>query len=320
MRATEASIRNTKIFSIISMLFYWGLQRHLKMILIKTPIRFSMFPAAAFATGTTSGFSDMPSDWSTTALQNAVQMKTFVGSGDRLNPGSNITREEAFVVLARAFKLSGAPASALNKFSDKALISSWAKDAAASLIAAGYIVGANSQLKPKQNITRAEFAQIMDNLLKNYLKTAGTYTTDFTGNVMINVAGVTLKDLKITGDLIIGDGVGNGDIILDGVTVTGRTIIRGGGVNSIKIIGNSNLQNIVIARVDGQVRVYTEDGTQIAQNELNYRGLTDVTIQDVLKDVYDTSFVIAMRGAHMEEEFKQLELGVKRVKSHIFLI
>ncbi|GAB6107977.1 nucleotidyl transferase AbiEii/AbiGii toxin family protein [Fusibacter bizertensis] len=57
---------------------------------------------------------------------------------------------------------------------------------------------------------------------------------------------------------------------------------------------------------------------RIAQNELNYRGLTDVTIQDVLNDIYDTSFVIAMRGAHMEEEFKQLELGVKRVKSHIF--
>ena len=57
---------------------------------------------------------------------------------------------------------------------------------------------------------------------------------------------------------------------------------------------------------------------RIAQNELNYRGLADVTIQDVLNDIYDTSFVIAMRGAHMEEEFKQLELGVKRVKSHIF--
>lgn len=61
-----------------------------------------------------------------------------------------------------------------------------------------------------------------------------------------------------------------------------------------------------------------ETFNRIAQNELNYRGLTDVTIQDVLNDIYDTSFVIAMRGAHKEEEFKQLELGVKRVKSHIF--
>jgi hypothetical protein len=94
---------------------------------------------------------------------------------------------------------------------------------------------------------------------------------------MINVPGVTLKDIKITGDLIIGDGVGNGDVTLDGITVTGRTIIRGGGVNSIKIIGNSNLQNIIIARVDGQVRVYAEDGTQIG--EVIVDGSDNVTIE-----------------------------------------
>jgi hypothetical protein len=167
--------------------------------------------------------------WYYDDMAKAVQMKTFVGSGDKLNPDNNITREEAFAVLARAFKLSGAAASALDKFSDKALVSSWAKDGVTSLVSEGYVAGYNGQLNPKKYITRAEFAQIMDNLLKNYIKTAGTYTTDYTGNVMINVPGVTLKDIKITGDLIIGDGVGNGDVTLDGVTVTGRTIIRGGG-------------------------------------------------------------------------------------------
>ena len=258
------------------------------VILLSLAMVLSLFPVSAFASDTTSDFSDMPSNWSTKALENAVnngllvgdngkimpndnltraqmatvvnrafgttekvslsnytdvaanawyyddmakavQMETFVGSGDKLNPDNNITREEAFVVLARAFKLSGAAESALDKFSDKASVSSWAKDDVSSLVAVGYVLGSNGQLNPKQNITRAEFAQMMDNLLKNYIKTAGTYTTDYTGNVMINVPGVTLKDIKITGDLIIGDGVGNGDVILDGVTVTGRTIIRGSG-------------------------------------------------------------------------------------------
>jgi len=310
-------------------------------ILLSLAMVFSLFPVPAFASGTTSDFSDRPSNWSTKALENAVsngllsgyggkimpndnltkaqmatiinrafgatekaslssypdvaanawyyddmakavQMKTFVGSGDKLNPAANITREEAFAVLARAFKLSGAELSALDKFSDKALVSSWAKDAVASLIAAGYIAGSNSQLNPKQNITRAEFAQIMDNILKNYIKTAGTYTTDYTGNVMINVPGVTLKDIKITGDLIIGDGVGNGDVTLDGITVAGRTIIRGGGINSIKIIGNSNLQNIIIARVDGQVRADDgeDDGKDITEDDEsgNLGGAADTDI------------------------------------------
>ncbi|MGI6584807.1 MAG: S-layer homology domain-containing protein [Lutisporaceae bacterium] len=215
--------------------------------------------------------------WYYDEMAKAVQMKTFIGSGDKLNPNNNITREEAFVVLARAFKLSGASANALNKFSDKASVSQWAKDSVASLAEAGYIAGSNGKVNPKQYITRAEFAQIMDNLLKNYIKKAGTYTTVKTGNVMVNVPNVVLKDIAIKGDLIIGDGVGNGNVTLDGVTVSGRTVIRGGGINSIKIIGNSNLQNIIIARVDGQVRVYSEDGTEIG--EVTVDGNDDVIIE-----------------------------------------
>ena len=315
-------------------------------ILLSIAMVLSLFPTSAFASGITSGFSDMPNNWSTKALENAVkngllkgdngkilpnanltraqmativnrafgttekaslssytdvaanswyyddmakavQMKTFVGSGDKLNPDSNITREEAFVVLTRAIKLSGANQSTLDKFPDKALVSRWAKDAAASLISAGYISGSNGQLNPKQDITRAEFAQIMDNILKNYIKTTGTYTTDYTGNMMINVPGVTLKNIKITGDLIIGDGVGNGDVTLDSVVVTGRTVIRGGGVNSIKIIGKSNIKNMVIARVEGQVRVYAEDGTQMG--DIIVDGSDDVIIEGNFGEVIVTA-------------------------------
>lgn len=215
--------------------------------------------------------------WYYDDMAKAVQMKIFMGSGDKLKPDDYITREEAFVVLARAFKLSGAPESALNKFIDNALVSQWAKDGVASLVSAGYIAGSNGKLNTKQYITRAEFAQIMDNHIKKYIKTSGTYSTDFTGNIMINVPNVTLKNITVTGDLIIGDGVGNGEVILDNVVVIGRTVVRGGGVNSIKIIGNSNLQNIVIARVDGQVRVYSEDGAEIG--EVIVDGNDDVIIE-----------------------------------------
>ncbi|MDF2613282.1 MAG: S-layer domain protein [Clostridia bacterium] len=217
------------------------------------------------------------SAWYYEDMAKAVQMKTFTGYGGKLNPSKSITREEAFVVLANAFKLSGATASTLDNFSDKGLVSTWAKDGVASLVSAGYITGSNGQINPKKNITRAEFAQLMDNILKNYIKAAGTYTSDLNGNVMINVPNVTLKNMTITGDLIIGDGVGDGDVTLDGVVVTGRTVIRGGGVNSIKVIGSSNLQNIIIARVEGQVRVYAEDGTQIG--EVIVDGSDNVTIE-----------------------------------------
>ena len=119
--------------------------------------------------------------------------------------------------------------------------------------------------------------RVMDNLLKNYINKEGTYTEDYSGNLMINVPNVTLKGLTVTGDLIIGDGVGDGEVTLDDVTVTGRVLVRGGGENSIKIIGNSNIKNIIIARVDGIVRIYAEDGTEIG--EVIVDGNDDVIIE-----------------------------------------
>ena len=72
--------------------------------------------------------------------------------------------------------------------------------------------------QPPTNI-RNDFAVLMDNIVKNYIKTAGTVTTLAPGSVMISVPDVTLKNVTVKGDLIIGDGVGNGDITLDGVKV-----------------------------------------------------------------------------------------------------
>lgn len=221
--------------------------------------------------------------WYDSDMAKAVQMKVFVGSGGKLYPNRNITREEAFTVLARAFKLTGAGESSLDVFKDRAALSTWAKEPAASLTDAGYVSGSKGYLNPKRTITRAEFAQLMNNLLAAYYNKAGTYTDDIFGNAMINAPGVILKQLTISGDLIIGDGVGDGDVILDGVTVTGRTVIRGGGENSIRIVGNSSIGKITIARVDGKVRVFSEDGSEIG--EVTVDGSDDVILEGDVENV-----------------------------------
>jgi hypothetical protein len=233
-------------------------------------------------------FSDISDkDWYYESMAKAVQMKAFVGDGDKLYPNSNITREEAFVVLARAFKLSGSDESFLDSFKDKSNVSDWAKDCVSSLAADGYISGSDGMINPKKNITRAEFAQLMDNILQNYIVKSGTYTNDYDGNVMINKPDVILKNITINGDLIIGDGVGDGDVTLEGVIVTGKVLVRGGGINSIKIVGDSSIKNIVIARVDGQVRVYSGDGTEIGQ--IIADGYDDVIIDGNIGNVTVTA-------------------------------
>ncbi|MDD4583151.1 MAG: S-layer homology domain-containing protein, partial [Eubacteriales bacterium] len=211
----------------------------------------------------------------------AVQMHTFA-LDTKMRPNDKITRQEAFAVLARAFKLASTDVNnkALDKFGDKAAIASWALKDLNGMAEAGYIKGSpNGNLNPKANITRAEFAVVMDSLVKQYIDKAGTVTeVAASGNVMIRTAGVTLKGVTVKGDLIIGDGVGEGDAVLDSVKVEGRTVVRGGGINSIIIRGNSNVGSIIVSKTTGEVRVSVEGGADV---EIIYvdDGSDDVIVQ-----------------------------------------
>ncbi len=202
--------------------------------------------------------------WYYSDIGKAVQMGTFI-LDKTMRPEDNITRQEAFTVLARAFKLvTEGKGNGLEGFKDKDDVATWAKDSLSGMVSAGYIKGSDGLLNPKANITRAEFATVMDNLIKQYIDATGTVTDVIEeGNVLVRKAGATLKDLTIKGDLIIADGVGEGDVTLENVTVEGRTLIRGGGENSIIIKGDSQLGLIILSKVDGKVRVVVEGGAVV---------------------------------------------------------
>lgn len=254
-----------------------------------------------------SSFTDVKTtSWYYSDIAKAVQMGTFNGDGtSTMRPESAITRQEAFLVLARAIKLTDGNATALDKFSDKALAADWAKSALAAMVTAGYVNGSYGKLNPTGSITRQEFAQVVYNTVKSYISKAGTVTAVTDGNVMVNVPGVTLQNLTVKGDLIVGDGVANGDIILDNVKVEGRLVVRGGGQNSIKIINHSAVGNIVVSKTsDGAVRVvadstssvevvYVDDGkdgiiVEGTVSTLTIAGTTDVEIKGTVKNVVVT--------------------------------
>ena len=212
-----------------------------------------------------SDFSDVPAKaWYYTDIAKAVRMGTFKGSGNKMRPEEPISRQEAFAVLARAFKLTDGDATALDRFSDKSKVSKWAIPELAAMAANGYVNGSNGKLNPLSSITRAEFAQVMYNMIRNYYNAEGTYSDDLSGNQMINVPGVTLKNVSVDGDLIVGEGAANGDVWLDNVNITGRLVIRGGGENSVHIINGSEVGSILIGKTgDGGVRVRTEEGCRV---------------------------------------------------------
>jgi hypothetical protein len=168
----------------------------------------------------------------------------------------------------------------LAKFKDVKSISNWSKTAIMTVVSKGVMLGNGVGFEPLANITRAEALTIaarMDTKAYAFMAdTKGTYKqADVKGNGFIKVADVTLSDVVITGNLTIGSGVGNGDVILKNVRVGGKLFVLGGGVNSIHV-ENSTLGGIVVAKQGDPVRVSLEGTTTTSA----VRVLSDSTIQN----------------------------------------
>ena len=195
----------------------------------------------------------------------AVQMGTYNGrSSSSMAPDAPITREEAMTVVARALELDyeAYAKTNLSKFADAKNVSAWALPYVRAMVGADYIHGRTKGLEPLDNITRAEFAQIFHNIIGTYITEKGNYGKDIKGSVLIRTEDVTLKDMTVDGDLIVGCGAADGKIVLDNVTVKGRLLVWGGGVAAIYCNNGTNMPAVVVARVDDAVKViYDRDST-----------------------------------------------------------
>ena len=172
-----------------------------------------------------------------------------------------ITRQQAFTMLSKALALK--PADKIDiSFKDINEVSNKLKGQVYAFINAGHVNGyEDGTLRPEGLLSREEAARLMYSIAKTFFNNAGVYDMVSIGNVIINTSDVTLKNVTVEGDLIIGDGVGTGKVTLDNVTVTGRTIIRGGGEHSVVFTGNSKVKDIVLLKIDGTDRVKINTGT-----------------------------------------------------------
>ena len=195
----------------------------------------------------------------------AVQMGTYNGrSASSMAPDAPITRQEAMTVVARALELDYDSYSKtdLSAFSDRSEISNWALPYVRAMVGADYIHGRGKVLAPLDNITRAEFAQIFHNIIGTYVVSKGTYDKDIQGSVLIRTDDVTLQNMTVDGDLIVGCGAADGKITLDNGTVKGRLLVWGGGTKAVYCNAGTNMPAVVVARVDDAVKViYDRDST-----------------------------------------------------------
>ena len=195
----------------------------------------------------------------------AVQMGTYNGrSSSSMAPDAPISRQEAMTVVARALELDydAYAKTDLSAFSDHSEISGWALPYVRAMIGADYIHGRGKVLAPLDNITRAEFAQIFANIIGSYITVKGSYDKDIKGSVLVRIDDVTLQNMTVDGDLIIGCGAADGKIVLDNVTVKGRLLVWGGGTKAVYCNAGTNMPAVVVARVDDAVKViYDRDST-----------------------------------------------------------
>ncbi|MCR4718611.1 MAG: S-layer homology domain-containing protein [Firmicutes bacterium] len=193
-----------------------------------------------------------PDSWYYSAFSKAYAMGAFSGDDQKLmHPQNNITFQECFTILSQVFDLLPPyevirddsyifpentvftatnsrlyDVSVLNDYSDGADVADWAKVFVSGVVINGGWNGENGLLTPKAYITRGQFAIVMDDIIKNYIDTPGTYTEFPQGNTMIRCNDVILDQLKTDNDIFISDSVEQGGIVLNNISAN-RLVVRG---------------------------------------------------------------------------------------------
>ncbi len=122
--------------------------------------------------GFNDNFSDVPENsyyYNAIGTAKALGITSGTGQGS-FQPKSYISRQDMMVQVYKALKIAGVPletanVSELNKYSDAAQISDYAKEAIASLTKNGYVSGSENKINPKGLTTRAEIAAVLAKLI-----------------------------------------------------------------------------------------------------------------------------------------------------------
>lgn len=206
---------------------------------------------------------------------------------NNFGPNDLITREQMAVMVVKAAGLSS-DANGKN-FADSQNISDWAREAVAIAVSNNIISGyPDNTFRAKDHAIRAEAAIVLYNGLNivnaieeesvstdySNIGKAGTYGPE-TGietvdcDVIVKAKDITLQNLIIKGDLIIGEEVGDGNVTLNNIKVEGKTYVRGGGQDSIHINGGEYNEIIIEKTATGAVRIVAVDteGLQISVAE-----------------------------------------------------
>ncbi|WP_418790776.1 S-layer homology domain-containing protein [Phosphitispora sp. TUW77] len=214
-----------------------------------------------FTAGAANNFLDVSStDWFAGEIAKAAAAGYVSGYPDgTIKPNNKISRQEAASIIARLLQLDLSDnLNIVSEFKDGEDIQQWSKESVDAIAAKSIMVGYPDQtFRPAKDITRAEAIITLDRAVIASANTItydkpGTYgpltcTEIINGNVNISVAGVTLQNVNITGSLILAEGIGEGEVTLENVTVQRNTTINGGGAHSV-VMENCTLPSLTVSK------------------------------------------------------------------------
>ena len=232
-----------------------------------------------------SDYSDVnEKDWYYQELAKAVGMNAFVGYSDgTIHPNALITRQEAFLVVSRVLMLDVSAEPDFSGFKDGNDVAKWAAPSLSALVKAGYVRGSQGNLYPQDNITRAEFAQIFYNVIKSYYGKPEQQIIEVpSGNILVKGEGSTVKAEKVTGDLLIGDGVQKDTVTIDGTEITGRLVLRNSGKSTVTL-KNADVDEIIFG-IGGEETVLKLDADTTVKNILVADGVKGTIVLDALDE------------------------------------
>lgn len=154
-------------------------------------------------------FSDVDKNaWYASSVNKLYAADVLTGYEDgTIRPGNSISRQEAAVIIARAFALETKKADQglLAGFSDNDQIQEWARPTIAYMAGLLFVQGSDGMFRPGDPITRAEMVTILNNMIGVYADgSQSTYTGNYGDKIAIVKAPTIFNGVTLGGAVICG--------------------------------------------------------------------------------------------------------------------
>ncbi len=162
-----------------------------------------------FQNASNKSFPDVaPDAWYALAISKLYAADVLTGyEDDTIRPTANISRQEAAVIIARAFSINAndADQSILSQFADQDQIQAWARPVIAFMASKGFIQGSDGIFRPGDPITRAEIVTILDNMVGIYADgSSSSYSGNYGDKIAIIKAPAILDGVTVGGAVVCG--------------------------------------------------------------------------------------------------------------------